>query len=309
VRAYGAAVGYVLSDMKHKWTMLPALLAAALLAGSGVAAATTATPNLGQTDQYLSLGDSLSVGFEPGPDGQGRPTANGFDHDLLPALQLADLLRGHALALTELGCPNETTTSMIDGGVCQYPAAKSQLDAAVQFLAAHRGHVRLVTLTIGATDLENCVVGTAVDLGCVQTGLTAVQTNLTTIVTALKQADPEVTTRFIGLNEYDPFVAAFLQGPAGQQLAAQSVQLVDLLNQTLASIYTPAGFRVADVASAFHTDDSTNLVPLPGVGMVPRNVASVCQLTFECSPPPVGPNIHPNDAGYGVMARAVAARL
>src|SRR5262249_51637881 len=119
--------------MLKRW-LLASATAAALVLASGAAAAASPAPI------YLSLGDSLSVGFQPDAQGVGHPTTQGFDHDL-----------AHGLRLTELGCPAETTTSMVNGGVCAYPGAKSQLDAAVNFLNAHRNQVALITVVIGAT--------------------------------------------------------------------------------------------------------------------------------------------------------------
>jgi hypothetical protein len=45
-------------------------------------------------------------------------------------------------------------------------------------------------------------------------------------------------------------------------------------------------------------------VRLAGVGRLPRSVATVCKLTWECAPAPQGPNEHANDLGYAVMATA-----
>lgn len=295
--------------LKRTWLALPAVVVAAVFSITGVATASSASQSPGSTDYYLSLGDSLSVGFQPDAHGVGRPTDHGFDHDLLPGLRLVSLLHGRNLNLAELGCPSETTTTMINGGICTYPHARSQLDAAITFLTQHRGHVPLVTISIGASDVEDCGSATGIDAACLQRGLADIQTNLTTIVTALKKADPGTNTRFIGLNEYDPFLAAFLQGAAGQQLAMQSVTVVDQLNKLLAAAYGQAGFRVADVASAYRIDDFADQTTLPGHGQVPVNVANLCKLTFECDPAPVGPNIHPRDSGYLTMAGAVAAKL
>ena len=49
--------------------------------------------------------------------------------------------------------------------------------------------------------------------------------------------------------------------------------------------------------------------PSPGLGTVPTNVARVCALTWMCAAPPLGPNLHPNDAGYRVIAGALADAL
>jgi hypothetical protein len=62
--------------------------------------------------------------------------------------------------------------------------------------------------------------------------------------------------------------------------------------------------RVANVFGAFQTSDFGNRVAVPGVGTVPRNVALICQWTWECASPPRGPNQHANQAGYDVIARA-----
>jgi lysophospholipase L1-like esterase len=42
---------------------------------------------------------------------------------------------------------------------------------------------------------------------------------------------------------------------------------------------------------------------------VPVAVANVCSWTWFCAPAPAGPNIHANEAGYGVMARALWSAL
>ncbi|MFC0431813.1 GDSL-type esterase/lipase family protein [Kutzneria buriramensis] len=276
--------------MPGKWLIAPATAAALMIGSAAAASASThAAP------YYLSLGDSLSVGFQPDAQGVGHPTGQGFDHDVQ-----ADL--GHSVRLTELGCPAETTTSMINGGVCAYPGAKSQLDAAVNFLSAHRGQVALVTIVIGATDVENCATPTGIDLACVGQGVGAIQANLPVILDRLKAAAPNTGARFVGVNLYDPFLAAFVQGDQGQALARQSVPLTQQVNGILAAAYTKAGAKVADVETAFHTTEFTSTTP-------PLNVATICADTYMCAAPPVGPNIHPNPSGYRLMANAVEAQL
>lgn len=295
--------------LSKKWGLSLVAGVVAMLAVTGTALASQFHQGYGGTEYYLSLGDSLSVGFQPDSAGVGHPTDRGFDHVLLAELRQSRQFAGKDLRLTELGCASESSTTMINGGVCQYPNAKSQLDAATRFLATHRGRVPFVTIDIGANDVQSCASTNNIDVECVQQGLSSLQTNLKTIVAAIKHADPGAATKFVGLNEYDPFLAAFLQGPTGQQLATQSVDLVTQLNQVITKIYADAGIPVADVADAFKTAEFTPLVSLPNVGEVPQNVADICQLTFMCTPAPVGPNIHPNDTGYQVMEKAVAAKL
>jgi lysophospholipase L1-like esterase len=278
----------------RKWTIPVVLAATAVVLGAGTA---TAAPL--DDSYYVSLGDSLSVGAQPNAAGDTLATRQGYDHDLAHTLDLR---------LVELGCLGETTTTMIKGGICAYPQAKSQLQAAVNFLEAHRGHVRLVTVTVGANDLENCASATGIDATCVANGLAAVQTNLKTIADTLRLADPSVATRFVGLNEYDPNLATFLLGPAGQALARRSEGIVDNLDQIQAADYRQAGFGVADVETAYRTDQFSPTVPFEGMSL-PTNVATICQLTFMCAPAPVGPNIHPNATGYSVIAAAIRKAL
>jgi hypothetical protein len=63
------------------------------------------------------------------------------------------------------------------------------------------------------------------------------------------------------------------------------------------------GFRVADVAGAFATTDTTL------VDGRPVNVTRICAWTWMCAPAPLGPDIHANRAGYAVIARAFRERL
>jgi hypothetical protein len=66
----------------------------------------------------------------------------------------------------------------------------------------------------------------------------------------------------------------------------------------LEQIYEAAGDPVADVESAFSTTVTT-----PVVG-IPLDVLRICQWTWMCAAAPLGPNIHANSAGYGVIAQA-----
>ena len=67
----------------------------------------------------------------------------------------------------------------------------------------------------------------------------------------------------------------------------------------LGRVYAKSGARVANVFGAF---ENLRLHPPAGTN-VPRNVARLCQWTWECAAPPRGPNQHANQAGYRVIAR------
>lgn len=74
------------------------------------------------------------------------------------------------------------------------------------------------------------------------------------------------------------------------------------LEKDLASMYKKFATPVANVYGAFRTADLMDMVTSPAFGTVPLNVAMVCSYTWECAPPPVGPNQHANVLGYGVIA-------
>src|SRR5207248_2446722 len=111
--------------------------------------------------------------------------------------------------------------------------------------------------------------------------------------------------RIAAMNLFDPFLAQWLTGPSGQTLAQQSIEVVREFNQTLRSIQLEADARTANVAGAFSTYVSfSTTMDLQGHGNVPVAVARLCQWTWACTPPPQGPNEHPNTEGYQQIANA-----
>jgi lysophospholipase L1-like esterase len=295
----------------------PALAAplSASRASAGLATAGLATTGLATTGRagqgwdhgpryYLALGDSLSVGIQPDATGADVPTGQGYPDQLAAMLDR----HGQDLRLVKLGCSGETTVTLIQGGICTYRGGGTQLTAATEFLREHRGQVGLVTIDIGANDLNPCVaLGQAAQIqACLTTLIPQVVANLTTIMSALRQAGGS-RVEIIGMRYYDPELADWLTGPAGQSLAQASVGLLDTYNGYLAGVYQRYGADVADVYTAFGTTDFTGQVTLPGFGTLPRNVATICQLTWECAPAPQGPNEHANAAGYRVIASTFLA--
>jgi lysophospholipase L1-like esterase len=273
---------------------------AAVTACSGPAASVGSPGGSAPATYYLALGDSLSRGVQPDAAGASVETGEGYPDQLYAVLR-----RGRpSLQLVKLGCPGETTATMIHGGICRYHGG-SQLAAAVAFLGAHRGHVTLVTIDIGANDPEDC--GTSASLravtDCLGTDLPDVAGNLGTILTRLRAAaGPGV--EMIGMSYYLPALAEWRNGITGQAVAWVSERLAAEYNDLLDRAYASSGVRVANVFGAFETSDFGNRVTLPGVGSVPRNVARICQWTWACASPPRGPNQHANQAGYGVIAQA-----
>jgi lysophospholipase L1-like esterase len=244
---------------------------------------------------YLALGDSLSRGVQPDAAGASVETPYGYPDQVYAALRPSH----PTLKLVKLGCPSETTSTMINGGICRYRGG-SQLAAADAFLRAHRGRVLLVTIDIGANDPEHCgdQPGLSQLASCAVTGIPAAVTHLTAIMTSLKAAGPGV--RIVGMNYYLPALAEWRNGLPGRVVAWTAEKLAATYNQMLDRVYTNAGARVANVFGAFETADFADQA---GAANVPRNVARLCRWTWACAAPPRGPNQHANQAGYQVIAR------
>lgn len=289
------------------------LLAAAVVgtvvaALPSVAAAKSAAPHY-----YLSLGDSLSQGMQPDLNGVTRDTNQGYANDLL-AIERRHV---HNLKLVQLGCGGDTTTSMLTGHGNEQAARAlhcirtggSQEAAAVRFLRQHhhKGEVPLVTVDIGANDVDGCGSVPPSDVAaCVTSGLGTINNNLPKIYAGLKKAAPKGTT-FAAMTLYDPFLAGYF-APAGSTnntLEPESIALAKVLNGDLTTNDSHAGFLTADVAGAFDTYDSTSLVSWEDQ-QIPVNVARLCAWTWACQTPPSGPNIHANKNGYQVIANAFA---
>jgi lysophospholipase L1-like esterase len=235
---------------------------------------------------------------------QGQRTDDGYSDDLLDSLRSG----GRDLRLVQLGCPGETTETMLNGGdTCGY-AEGSQLAAAVSFLRQHPS-TTLVTVDLGFNDVVHCMGHRghhAVDALCVAEALGNIRVQLPQIISALQSAGGP-SLRIVGVGHYDPYLAAYRYGPAGELFATQSVDVITRLNATLRAAYLAAGIPMADVAAAFAMTDTTP-TSLAGT-VVPRNVERTCDLTWECAPGPLGPNKHPNDDGYRVISNAISAVL
>ncbi len=258
---------------------------------------------------YLALGDSLSVGYQPNSSGVGVETNRGYTNDLVRR----ESKRIKHLKLVEVGCPGDTTSSLLTGQG-NSPSAKkfhcdrkhgSQLKAAVAFLKAHHkaGEVPLITIDIGANDVESCASepNLAAVATCINAGETAIKTNLPKILAALKAAAPKRAT-LVSMNLYDPVLGDYFSADPNQKvLASASVSFLKSVNGDIASADSQSGFKTADVADAFNSYNQSPTVSYEGQ-MIPVDVAYVCGWTWACTTPPVGPNIHANDLGYGVIS-------
>ena len=232
------------------------------------------------THYYLALGDSLAASVQPNGD---------FSHGYAEQLYGSLLGRDPKLELVKLGCGGESTTTMIVRSPWCGFTAGSQLAEAEAFLRAHRGEVAFVTIDIGGNDLI------AADGG----GVAAVQVNLPVILAQLRAAaGPDVP--IVGMNYYYPFLPDIWFGTHDPSALQGAVDAITQFNDVLASLYADAADPVADVETAYSTTDTGDA----DADGVPTDVENVCAWTWQCASPPHGPDLHPNTAGYGVIARA-----
>jgi lysophospholipase L1-like esterase len=212
-----------------------------------------------------------------------------------------------------------TTTSIIDSVGCPdvlphtagahlYPTT-TQAAAADAFITAHRGHIGLITVSIGGNDVTACAAQ-ASPIPCVATAVTSIDQNVTTLATGLRSAaGPKVP--IIGLTYPDVILGDYVYPAqpataARMALAAQSVvAFKTLINPALAKAYAAAGGVFVDVTAATgaYTPLTTTVTVAP-YGTIPQAVARVCTLTWFCA---VG-NIHATNAGYALIGKLVATR-
>ena len=268
-----------------KRLLIVAALAVALVAPGGPSPA-EATDHAER--YYLSLGDSLAASAQLDGD-----LTHGYAEQLHAALTVTNPNQ----KLVKFGCGGESTVSMRFGS--QDPAAVlscgsphdyrrlfpkgTQLAEAVKFLRTHRDKVALVTIDIGANDLQhldeqgNAVFCLFEPAGCDQRVATMAE-NLAVILAELRAAaGPDVP--IIGMTYYNVF--APLDDPSLDAGVAAA-------NTVLDATYTAADVPVADVAGAFHN------------GEQPLSAHLVCAWTWFCT----HGNVHPNTTGYGVIAQA-----
>jgi lysophospholipase L1-like esterase len=274
----------------------------------GAAATTPTTSHLTKVPKatvlYLDIGASVSVGVQPTPRApKGQPTNRGYSNQLV-TLQDA---RGVALKLTELGCPGESIATMLHGPDPCYVAPDTQLSDAVAFLRAHLNAVTLVTVDLGFNTLDVCLRHLDIDLTCVTTQLSLLRQQLFQVMHALtKVAGPKVA--FIGLGHYNPYLTKAVKEGAAEVFAGNSLVALRQMNQSLSQVYGSFQIPMADISKAFHEGD-IRVVRNSKKEITTANVQYECKFTWMCAPKPFGPNIHPTNAGYLAIAKAIEAVL
>ncbi len=215
------------------------------------------------------------------------------------------------MTLANFGCAGATTTSLLTTPGCSSPygpaaasgaiayPAESQAQAAEAFLREHRGHVGLVTVTIGGNDITACS-NKANAVSCFTSAIATIGRNVTTLASALRSAaGPHV--QIIGLTYPDVLLGSWVYPPAApnQGVATLSVTVFkNYVNPALAGAYTKASATFVDVTTATGAytplEQTTTLAPY---GTIPVAVAQVCKLTWFCA----DGSIHANNDGYAFI--------
>ena len=260
-------------------------------ASSGTAEPTPSESSSSDAPLYVALGDSLAAGYQPG-GGELRDSA-------YPALAVSRLAgTGASLRLENLGCSGETTTSLLEGGRCDFDAG-TQIEQAEKVLEEARGNVGLVTIDIGGNDLLRCVrFESGIDAACVDAGVSTVGKNLPVILERLTAAaGGDVPVLVIGY--YNPWVAAKALDQPITGIAA-AAKAYTRLSTTIEKAATSSGATFVGLDEAFGTNDTTPTTI--GGRTLPENAARVCTLTNLCT----ARDIHFSDEGAATVARVVA---
>ncbi len=230
---------------------------------------------VGPKQYYLALGDSLAFGYQPD-----------LNYDEGYANYFYANLQNHGVShYANMGCPGETSNTLINGG-CPYPFLRkfpyvgAQLNAALFYLSLLPGQVSPVTLDIGANDflpditLSSC----SINVSKFQSDLATLDTNLRqTILPKLHAAltvNGKLTGDLLVMNYYDPY----------QNACPNTIPYVQMVNQHIANDISGYATLV-DVFSAFGGATTSH----------------ICSYTWECS---FFHDVHATSTGYGVIAQA-----
>jgi hypothetical protein len=208
--------------------------------------------------------------------------------------------------VSSVGCPDVLPHT---AGTAPYPTT-TQEAAAEAFLTAHRGHIGLITVSIGGNDVTACATQ-ANPIGCVSTAVAGISQNVTSLATALRTAaGPRVP--LIGLTYPDVILGSYVYPKQPAPASAVSlaklsvVAFKSLINPALTKAYAAAKGSLVDVTKATGAYvPLTRTVRYRPYGTIPAAVASVCGLTWFCAQG----NIHATTKGYTLIGKLVVARF
>ena len=270
--------------------MLRQSLVVALAVGTlGVFAAGAASVATPPKSYYLALGDSIAYGIQPDKSDRGVPPSGyrtGYVDVFAKRLrQLVPKIR-----VVNYSCPGESTVTFVRGG-CPWltegkklhdPYRGTQMNAALTFLAAHRGQVSPITIHLWGNDIDPVAEACNGNFTCIQkrapAAIAQISSRLGAIVKRLRAAAPGAEIIVNGTWNFN------------YEDLARTDPLFRALDAGLRRAATGAGARFAELLPLFNPQ-----------GNAAREKARVCSLLFICS----RDDPHPTDAGYRAIAAAV----
>jgi lysophospholipase L1-like esterase len=256
---------------------------------------------------YLVIGASAAKGFEPigtmGPRGPNEAaTDNGYANDLDAMLAA----KGSSLTLDNIACPGETIQTFVNGGDACSPSL-SQLDRAEKLLRHNSGENGVVTIDVGFNNIRPCLQFSNVDASCVASSVQLIDQYLPKALAGLqKAAGPGVT--LVGVPYGDPFLGHYVAPTLGPANATATLRAMTTLDAALDRAFRAANIRIAPVVTALKTSDAKMTGEYEG-RLLPQNVAMACETTWMCRAAPWGPNDHPDNEGYSIIAKAIEGVL
>jgi len=262
-------------------TRKPIVIAISLVIVLGLGLATQTVWSDNSDDAYLALGDSLAYGI-----GATDPATGGY----VP--RFADFLKdGEDIeSLSNLSVPGETSDSMIGNG---------QLAAAVSAINNPDADVEIVTLDIGGNDFlgllgaEPCATdpsGQACQ-AAVAAALGGFAGNYTIIVETLVAAldEDEINEVMFVMTYYNPFSGT---GSPMEPLTEAALLGIDGVVDCSAVAVNPANSGLNDMITCIGESAGATVVDVK-----PQFDGNALALTHIATG-----DIHPNDAGYAVIA-------
>jgi lysophospholipase L1-like esterase len=263
------------------------------------------------TTYYVSVGDSYAAGYQPIARALHGKDRNGFAYQVLGLARR----KGDDFILRNFACDGATTATVIEQKGCGltspgpysvHYAGQTQAAAADGFIAAHRGHVGLISVSLSGNDILGCTSASII-VPCVTSALTTIRTNMATLLTGLRQAAGP-TVPIVGITYPDVFLGLYPSKDAAQHnLAVQSVPVFrNLLNPALQALYSAVDASFVDVTAATGAYTPLSQTTTSSrYGTIPIAVAHVCTLTYYCQLQ----DVHPKTQGYAVIARLIVGSL
>ena len=165
----------------------------------------------------------------------------------------------------------------------------------------------LVTVDLGFNDLLGCLRHQVVDTACVDGSLATVHNQLAQILAAVEAAAPS-GARDRRRRPLRPVPRVTISGVPADRPSRSPAWRDGATRRHLGRTTPRPGCR-SPTSPQPSTSGTISDTSWSGLPTVPTDVARTCALTWMCDGPPLGHNVHPDDAGYRAIASAIAAAV